>query len=312
MSIITIFLTVFGLSLFEVVSSIDNAIINAEVLSTMGQKARRWFLTWGLFIAVVLIRGLLPLIIVWATIPGIGPIGAITATFSNDPAVAEAIEKQAGLPLALGGTFLIFLFFHWLFVEPKNYGLKGERFFHSQGAWFYTVVSLILALLVWGALQFSTMVAFGVVLGSTIFFITHGFRQYAETQEKKLTKTGTSDFSKLMFLEVIDASFSIDGIIGAFAFTFSVPLIFLGNGLGALVLRQLTISNIERVKKYKYLKNGAMYSILVLGMIMISEVYGLHVPPIVTPIATFFIVAYFYFKSRAELNKPLFEIEPTN
>jgi len=112
MSLFTIIFTILGLTLFEVVSSIDNAIVNAEVLSTMKEKARKWFLTWGIFIAVV-VRGLLPLIIVWATIPNLGPIGAITATFSGDPAVAKTIEEHAGLPLAMGGTFLIFLFFYW-------------------------------------------------------------------------------------------------------------------------------------------------------------------------------------------------------
>ncbi len=303
MTLFTIIFTILGLTLFEVVSSIDNAIVNAEVLSTMKEKARKWFLTWGIFIAVVVVRGLLPLIIVWATIPNLGPIGAITATFSGDRAVAKTIEEHAGLPLAMGGTFLIFLFFYWLFIEPKNYGIRGEKFFHSQGAWFYTIVSIILALLVWFGLQIDPMIAFGVVLGSSIFFITHGFRQYAEIQEKQLATSGKSDFSKLMFLEVIDASFSIDGVIGAFAFTFSVPLIFLGNGIGVLVLRKFTISNIENVKKYRYLKNGAMYSILVLGIIMIAEVYGANLPPLISPVATFLIVGYFFLKSKKEINR---------
>ena len=303
MSLLMLILTVLGLSLFEIVSSIDNAIVNAEVLSTMQEKSRKWFLSWGIFIAVVVVRGLLPLIIVWATIPVLGPIGAITATFSSDPSVAKAIEEHAGFPLAMGGTFLIFLFFYWLFLETKNYGIKGERFFHTQGAWFYTVISIVLTVLVWVGLKIDPMIAFGVVLGSTIFFITHGFRQYAEAQEKQMSTSGKSDFSKLMFLEVIDASFSIDGIIGAFAFTFSVPLIFLGNGLGVLVLRKLTISNIENVKKYRYLKNGAMYSILVLGIIMVAEVYGANLPPLISPVATFLIVGFFFLKSKKEINQ---------
>ena len=126
-------LTVLGLCLFETISSVDNAIINAEVLSTMGKKARRWFLIWGILIAVFLIRGLLPWAIVWATLPHLGPMGALTATFSNDPHVHEAIESSAPILLIGGGTFLVFLFFHWLFLEPKNYGLKGEKFFHEQG-----------------------------------------------------------------------------------------------------------------------------------------------------------------------------------
>ena len=75
MNIISLLLTVLGLSLFETISSIDNAIINAEVLSNMGQKARRWFLGWGLLFAVFIIRGLLPWLIVWVTVPSLGPVG---------------------------------------------------------------------------------------------------------------------------------------------------------------------------------------------------------------------------------------------
>src|SRR3989337_3205633 len=95
--------------------------------------------------------------------------------------------------------------------------------------------------------------------------------------------TSMSDVSKLLYLEVIDTTFSIDGVLGAFAFTFSIPLILIGNGIGAIVLRQLTISNIERIKKYVYLKNGAMYSILFLGIIMVLDSFGYHIPPYVTP-----------------------------
>jgi hypothetical protein len=74
MDIFSVLLTIVGLSLFETVSSIDNAIINAEVLSTMQAKARRWFLVWGIVIAVFLVRGLLPWLIIWFTAPELGPI----------------------------------------------------------------------------------------------------------------------------------------------------------------------------------------------------------------------------------------------
>jgi len=271
----------------------------------MGQKARRWFLTWGIFSAVFLMRGLLPLVIVWATLPELGIIGAVTATFSNDPHIAEIIEKASPPLLIAGGTFLVFLFFNWLFAEPKSYGLRGERFFHRQGAWFFAVVSILLAFIVWFSLKQNSMMAFGAVLGSTAFFITHGFKQFAEQEEREMVsgEKGVSDISKLLYLEVIDATFSIDGVIGAFAFTFAVPLIFLGNGLGAIVLRNITISNIERVKKYKYLKNGAMYSIFILGIIMILDSFGFHIPPFTSPIITFGVVGYFFFKSYVEVKK---------
>lgn len=290
-------LTILGLALFETVSSIDNAIINAEVLSTMSQKARRWFLVWGLFIAVFLIRGLLPWLIVWIATPGIGPIEALFASFSGDPHVMEAIEASAPLLLSAGGTFLLFLFCHWLFLEQKTYGLPGEAFFHKRGLWFYAIVSILLCVLVWFAVQTNPMLAFGCVIGSTAFFITHGFKQQAEHAERHLASSKQSDIAKIMYLEVIDATFSVDGVLGAFAFTLSVPIILLGNGLGALVVRQLTISNIERVKKYVFLKNGAMYSVLGLGLVMTLDAFGVHVPTWVTPVMTFAIIGFFFQKS---------------
>lgn len=113
--------------------------------------------------------------------------------------------------------------------------------------------------------------------------------------------SGMSEISMIAYLEVLDSTFSIDGVIGAFAFTFSVPLILLGNGLGAFVLRKLTISNIERIKKYKYLKNGAMYSILFLGTIMVLDGFSFHIPPWVSPVITFGTVGYFFHKSKLDL-----------
>ncbi len=310
MDFLTAALIVGGLILFEVVSSIDNAIINAEVLSTMKEKARRWFLIWGIFIGVFLVRGLLPFLIVFAMNPSLGPVGAFTASFSSDPKVHESIERSAPILLAGGGMFLVFLFFHWLFMEPKNYGLKGERFFESQGVWFYAIVSIILALVVWFALKQDPMMAFGAVVGSTAFFITHGFKQNAELAEQKLLhskeKAGSvskSDISKILYLEAIDATFSIDGVLGAFAFTLAVPLILIGNGIGAIVVRQVTIGNIERIKKYLYLKNGAMYSILCLGTIMLLESFHFNVPSWFTPLVTFVVIGYFFMKSRIEMKK---------
>lgn len=300
MEIFSIILTVLGLCLFETISSIDNAIINADVLSTMGKKARRWFLIWGLVFAVFVVRGMLPWLIVWVANPSLGPVDALMSTFSSDPKVIEAVEESAPMLLIGGGTFLVFLFFHWLFLEPKNYGLKGEKFIASQGVWFYAVVSILLTLLVYYAINRHPMMALGAVVGSTAFFITHGFKQNAEENERKLIGGHMSDVSKIMYLEVIDATFSIDGVIGAFAFTMSVPLILLGNGLGAFVVREITIGNIERIKKFAYLKNGAMYSILCLGAIMIADSFEMGIPSWLSPVITFIIVGFFLFKSLKE------------
>ena len=145
--------------------------------------------------------------------------------------------------------------------------------------------------------------AFSAVIGSTVFFITHGFKQNAEQKEKELMSGGFSDTAKIFYLEVIDATFSIDGVLGAFAFTMSVPLILIGNGLGAFVIRKLTISNMDNIKKYIFLKNGAMYSLLLLGLIMICDSFGFHIPAWVSPLATVSVVGYFFRKSKRHNNK---------
>lgn len=298
-------LVIIGLGLFETVSSIDNAIINAEVLATMQARARRWFLVWGMFIAVFLVRGLLPWLIVWLATPGIGPLQALTATFTNDPRVLEAIEQAAPVLLAGGGTFLVALFFHWLFLEDKRFGLPHERVVMKAGIWFYAVISVFLSFVVWYALRIDPVLAFGATVGSTAFFITHGFKaQAAKSEQALLDDRGSlSDISKILYLEAIDATFSIDGVLGAFAFTFSVPLILLGNGIGALVVRQLTIGNVERIKKYAYLKNGAMYSVAVLGAIMLAEAFGAHVPHWLSPVVTMIVIAYFFVRSVREQDR---------
>ncbi|MDP3974031.1 MAG: DUF475 domain-containing protein [Candidatus Daviesbacteria bacterium] len=303
MDISTLVLIVLGLILFETITSIDNAIINADVLSTMSQRAKKWFLLWGILIAVFVLRGLLPWMIVWAVNPSLGPLGAFSASLSSDPQVIASIEASSPILLSGGGIFLIFLFFHWLFLEPKQFGLRGERFILKQGVWFYAVVSIILATVVWFALKTNPLMAFGAVVGSTAFFIVHGFKENAQKTEEGLLTSNKSDISKIFYLEVIDATFSIDGVVGAFAFTLIVPLILIGNGIGAIVVRQLTVANIERIKKYVFLKNGAMYSILFLGMIMLLDSFGLHIPQWLSPVVTALVVGYFFLKSRRVLEQ---------
>jgi hypothetical protein len=296
--------TILGLCLFETVSSIDNAIINAEVLSGMGRKARKWFLTWGIVIAVFVIRGLLPWLIVWMATPGLGPVEAFLAAFSSDPSVLGAVERARPPLLMGGGVFLVLLFLHWLFLEPKEFGLPGEKRFMKRGVWFFAAAAILLAVIVKYALDVSNSLAFAAVLGSTGFFITYGFKENAEKKEEGLVPGSSgapaiamSDISKLLYLEIIDATFSIDGVLGAFAFTLSVPIILVGNGLGAVVVRQITVGNIEKIKRYKYLKNGAMYSILALGAVMVSEGFGAGLPEWLSPAITFAVVGGFFWKS---------------
>ena len=300
MGVLSVLFIVVGLCVFEVVSSIDNAVINAEVLGTMSEKAKKWFLLYGILFAVFIVRGLLPWVIVWATNTSLGPIGSLTATFSNDPHIKESFETSTPILMLGGGVFLLFLFLHWLFIEDKNFGLPVEEFFVKHGSWYYAIVSVLLVVIVALALKYNSILALSAVIGSSAFFITDGFKKNAEANEQQLLskKSDMSDISKILYLEIIDATFSIDGVLGAFAFTTSVPLIILGNGLGAIVVRQLTMGNIENIKKYVFLKNGAMYSILCLGMVMILEGFKVEIPEYITPLVTILIIIFFFLKSK--------------
>ena len=179
-------LIVLGLAVFESINSIDNAVINAEVLGKVGAKARKWFLTWGVLFAVFLVRGLLPLLIVWIATPGISLWGAFTATLKGDPAATLAVHQSSPLLLIGAGVFLMFLFLHWLFLEPKAFGLRAEKFFFENGLWFFATVSIMLSAVVWYAIHTDPVLAFGAVIGSTTFFIVNGFKENAEKAEMNL------------------------------------------------------------------------------------------------------------------------------
>lgn len=295
------FVILIGLVLFEVISSIDNAVINADVLRTMSERARRWFLLWGILIAVFLVRGLLPTVIIWIASPSLGLIGAFTASFSSDTHILELVEKAKPILLIGGGMYLVLLFLHWLFEEKKEYAFFLEKFIHRQAVWFYAMSSFLLLSIAWFSLS-NPLLTFAALVGATAFFITSGFKRSAEEQEKKLLGSRASDISKLLYLEVLDSTFSVDGVIGAFAFTVSVPLIFLGNGIGAFVVRYVTIKGVNTVKKFRYLKNGAMYSVGILGLVMILESFGREIAFWVAPLNTIVIVATFFFLSMKALH----------
>jgi len=303
MSLFSIILTIFGLCLFEAVSSVDNAIINAGVLTGMGRRARSWFLSWGILFAVFVIRGFLPWVIVWSTVPQLGFWGAFTATFSGDAHALSALEKSSPILLVGGGVFLVFLFLNWLFLETKQFALKLEGFFYGKGSWFYTFICVLLSVVILLAFLKNPLMIFGALAGACVFFVVHGLKNNAEKKEKELLDSPASDISKLLYLEVIDATFSIDGVLGAFAFTLSLPLILIGNGLGAFVVRQLTVGNIERVKKYIYLKNGAMYSVLFLGLFMVLKSFGMHIPEWISPVMTLLVVGVFFMKSNRRIRR---------
>lgn len=292
---------IIGLSLFEIISSVDNAIINAHILKTMPPRYRKIFLFWGLLFAVFIIRGILPFLIVWLANTQLSLGQVISAAFSNDANIQGYLDQSKPILLLGGGVYLIMVFLAWLFLEEKKYAFLVENFIHRQSIWFYALSSVFLTLVIYFSVRLNPMLTLAASIGATAFFITDGFKRNAAEKETQLAGSSMGAWSKILYLEVLDASFSIDGVIGAFAFTISVPLIILGNGLGALVVRQVTIKGINVISKFAYLKNGAMYSIGMLGGLMVLESFGKEYPFWLAPLNTFLLLGFFLYLSYREI-----------
>lgn len=300
MPILEIILTVFGLCVFEVVSSVDNAIVNASVVKTLSPKFRKIFLFWGMLFAVFVVRGCLPLLLVWLSNPSLDIVQIFSAMFNGNEAIKQSLEISKPLLLLGGGAYMVLICLAWLFLEEKYFLIKTERYIKKQGVWFYAIASVFTTVIIYLALKENPILALAASIGVSAFFITDGFKKNAEEKEKELMSGQLSAWSKILYLEILDASFSIDGVIGAFAFTMSIPLILIGNGLGALVTRELTIKGLGFVEKFIYLKNGAMYSIGFLGLIMCFESFGHELPFWTSPSITFIILIVVFLASLWE------------
>jgi hypothetical protein len=170
---------VLGLVVFEVVNSVDNAVVNATVLKTMSVLWRKRFLLIGIITSVFLVRFLLPLAIVGISVPNISLQEMFLAFSGQSDIAARAIEMQKPVILAFGGVFLLFLYLHWLFLEKKD-PLFIERFLKEKhGVWFFAIASVLLVLIMYLAKANSTMML-AAAIGSATFFIVYGLKETAE------------------------------------------------------------------------------------------------------------------------------------
>jgi len=301
-SLVESIVIVIGLIVFEVVNSVDNAIVNASVLKTMSMLWRKRFLLIGIVTSVFLVRFILPLVIVWISVPNISASDFFLAFLGQSDVAASAIEQQKPVILMFGGVFLLYLYIHWLFLEKKD-PLYIERFIKEKhGVWFFAFAAILLVIIMYLA-RTDPLVMLAASIGSATFFILYGIKETAEARERN-TVPGTSnmsDLSKFLYLEVLDTTFSFDGVIGAFAFTINLFLILIGIGVGALVVRQLTIKGIDTIAKYKYLKNGALTSIGFLGLFMIIEGFNIDLPSYIPIIVTFLLIGVAFYISRRQL-----------
>jgi hypothetical protein len=291
------------LSIMEVSLSFDNAVVNASVLKTWDEFWQKLFLGVGIIIAVFGMRLVFPLVIV-AVAADLG-MGEVWTLALNDPkAFSGHLTAHHAEVAAFGGMFLLLVFLNFLLDDEKDMHWLGhfEEKIGSLGK-----VSSIAVMIALGSLMFAmTLVPEGqklIVLMAGLWgiLVYVGVDMLSSLLEKGESEGG-GDMAKavksggiggFLYLEVLDASFSFDGVIGAFAITNDVVIIMLGLAIGAMFVRSMTVYLVKKgtLDEFVYLEHGAHYAIGILALIMLASM-KYHVPELFTGlIGVAFIVA---------------------
>ena len=280
------------LSVMEVSLSFDNAVINASVLKTWDHFWRTMFLTVGIFVAVFGMRLLFPLLIVSVT-ADIGILDVWSMAIDRPDEYSAKLMEHHGEISAFGGMFLLLVFLNYFLDEEKDiHWIKSiEEKVGALGR--IEAVSVMIALLILvGALsmvdnahRFAVLIA--GVWGILTYLLVSFLSAFLEKEEEQDTGVGQmvkrGSIGAFLYLEVLDASFSFDGVIGAFAITKDIVIIMLGLGIGAMFVRSMTIYLVENdtLNEFIFLEHGAHYAIGVLALIMIASI-KIHVPEVLT------------------------------
>jgi uncharacterized protein len=283
----TIFIvTVLGV--LEVSLSFDNAVVNAKVLAQMDPVWQRRFITWGIAIAVFGMRIVFPIVIV-AIVAQIGPIAAVLLA-ATDPGEYERIIVSADVSVsAFGGAFLAMVGLkHFFNVEKEEHWLATiERPLTQVGRIEAVELGLVMLLLyfVGARLEEHKQTAFLVagMFGLITYIAVDGVSAILDPEAAVTGAAARSGAASFLYLEVLDASFSFDGVIGAFALSNNLFIIAIGLGIGAMFVRSLTIMLVNKgtLTEYRYLEHGAFYAVIALGVIMFLKTV-VHVPEVVT------------------------------
>ncbi len=277
------------LGVLEVSLSFDNAVVNATVLRDMDAVWRRRFLTWGILIAVFGMRVVFPLVIV-AVIAQISPWAAVMMAATEPSEYARVLTSAHLTVSAFGGAFLAMVGLkHFISHQRDEYWLSAfERPLNRLGKIEAIELGLVMTVLYvvsrWlppqGQLEFIIAGMFGLLC----FIVVDGISALLEDSGDRATGVVVrSGLGSFLYLEVLDASFSFDGVIGAFALSTNLIVIALGLGIGAMFVRSLTIWMVEEgtLAAYRYLEAGAFWAILALAAIMFLQPV-VHIPEIVT------------------------------
>jgi hypothetical protein len=276
------------LAVLEISLSFDNAIVNANKLQHMAPEWQRRFLTWGIIIAVFGMRIVFPLLIV-VVAADLGPWQAIHLAATRPDEYARIIgDAHLGIA-AFGGAFLMMVALNYFFDEGKE--VHWIAMLERHMARFASVRGLEVALLLSVMLGFSQMLPdedLGVFLlaglsGLLTFLAVEVIGHVLDASDEATDLAVKGGVGAFLYLEVLDASFSFDGVIGAFALTQNLFLIAIGLGIGAMYVRSMTIMLVERqtLAEFRYLEHGAFWSILILSVIMFAQTM-VHIPEVIT------------------------------
>lgn len=264
------------LGVLEVSLSFDNAVVNATVLKDMDAKWRRIFLTWGVLIAVFGMRIVFPLAIV-AVAAHLGPVEAVRLAATN-PQEYESIVKGAHIGISgFGGAFLAMVGLKFFFDAEKDVhwiGVVERQLVRLSSVHAVEIAVILIALYaVMTMLPGEEQVTFltAGIFGLLAFIGVEAIGSLLEAPDEATGMVARSGLAAFLYLEVLDASFSFDGVIGAFALSNNLFIIALGLGIGAMFVRSMTIMLVDKgtLAEYRFLEHGAFWAIIALAAIML-------------------------------------------
>lgn len=315
------------LAVMEVSLSFDNAVVNASILRGWDEFWKKLFLTVGILIAVFGMRLIFPIVIVAITAE-MGALEVINMALNDPKEYSARLLAHHAEIAAFGGMFLLLVFLNFLFDDGKDthwFHWLESRLADLANVPAISVFTALVALLVMVSFvpeESKLVVALAGVWGIVIYVGVQALGHLLEnSQTDKESESSTSATSTasgnvvkaglggFLYLEVLDASFSFDGVIGAFAITTDVVVIMLGLAIGAIFVRSMTIYLVDKgtLEAFIYLEHGAMYAIGILAAIMLYTGTGGHVPEVFTGLIgiAFIVAAVFssiaYNKRQAQL-----------
>jgi hypothetical protein len=292
--------------ILEISLSFDNAIVNAKILAKMDKKRQKRFLTRWIAIAVFGMRIIFPLIIV-AIVWKINPIQALNLALFDQDTYAKILQSSHFVIAWFGWAFLMMVWFNFFLDKEKNnhriWSIEKflKKIWELESIW----IVLTLILLFFFSRQIDQANALSFITSGlrwiVIYVLIEWISKTLQKKENAITNTAKVWLSLFIYLEILDASFSFDWVIWAFAISKNIIIIALWLGIGAMFVRSLTIMMVKKwtLSKYKYLEHGAFRAILCLAMIMfINTIY--EVPEIITWwLWAWFIIVSFWHSIRA-------------